>query len=264
MKILGRTQPLGRYPIMQCLTVIKRLGFDGAEICLENADISPGLLTEARACEIGEYARALGLAPYSISYHKDYIHDDTEFELTRRAIQLTPIFGASVFVFAGAPAKADHAAEWQRVVDRTGELVRAAESSNVVLAEEFEPGFIVGSTHDLLRLFAAIPSAFLAANLDLGHAFLCDPDPLESIRLLKDKVVHCHVENMRSGVHAHMLPWEGDMALKDYMTALYGIGFDGGLALDLYLHDYEAVAPECCTYLNNLLREVKSKGAIDR
>lgn len=257
MKILGRTQPLARYPILQCLTVIKQLGFDGAEICLENADIAPEKLTEVRAREVGKHTRALGLAPYSISYHKDYIHDDAELELTRRAIQLTPSFGASVFVFAGAPAKADHTAEWQRAVDRTGELVREAESCDVVLAQEFEPGFIVGSTDDLLRLFTAIPSPHLAANLDLGHAFLCDPDPLESIRLLQDKIVHCHVENMRTGVHAHMLPWEGDMALKDYFTTLHDIGFTGGLALDLYLHDYEAVAPECCTYLTSLLSEVQ-------
>ena len=45
MKLLGRTQPLSRYPIGECLSVIRRLGFDGVELCLENPDLAPGLLT---------------------------------------------------------------------------------------------------------------------------------------------------------------------------------------------------------------------------
>lgn len=41
MKVCGRTQPLAHYPIGLCLEAIKRLGFDGVEICLENEDLRP-------------------------------------------------------------------------------------------------------------------------------------------------------------------------------------------------------------------------------
>jgi len=41
MQILGRTQPLAKYPVLRALEVIKALGFDGVEICLENEDMAP-------------------------------------------------------------------------------------------------------------------------------------------------------------------------------------------------------------------------------
>ena len=253
MKIMGRTQPLAKYPILDCLRVLKELGFDGVEICLENPDLTPAHLTDSGAQNVAERVNELGLAPHSVSYHKDYIYDDNEFELTKKAISLTPRFGASIFVFAGTTKRTGDAAEWQRMVERTRELVNLAENNGIVLAMEFEPGFIVGSTQELLKLFSALPSAHLAANLDLGHAFLCDADPMASIQQLGQKIVHCHVENMKQGVHEHLLPWEGDMALDTYMLALQQVGYTGGLALDLYKHDYEAVASKSIIYLRQLM-----------
>lgn len=248
MKIFGRTQPLARYPILDCLSVLHCLGFDGVELCMENDDLAPAVVTPQLAAEVRERATALFPA-YSVGYHKDYIYDDTFFELTRRAIALTPDFGADILVFSGTHKRTGDAAEWQRMIERTRVLVDVAASYNVVLAQEFEPGFIVGSTADLLRLFDAIPSPHLAANLDLGHVFLCDPDPLDAIRQIGDKIVHGHVENMARGIHDHLLPHEGDMDLGAYIRTLAEVGFAGGLALDLYKHDYEAIAPAAIAYL---------------
>lgn len=253
MYILGRTQPLSAHPIHECLGLIRRLGFDGVEICLENPDLAPERLTEQQAKAIGARVAELGLRPHSVSYHKDYIYDDVQFELTRKAIRLTPHFGTNIFVFAGTSKRTRDAAEWDRMLDRTKALVDLAGECGVVLAQEFEPGFIVGSTAALLRLFEAVPSPHLAANLDLGHAFLTDPDSLASIRQLRGKIVHCHIEGMKAGVHRHLLPQEGDMDLSAYLSTLAEVGFGGGLALDLYLHDYQAVAPGCIAFIRGLL-----------
>jgi len=244
MKVSGRTQPLfPRYGIDESLVVIKRLGFDGVEICLEIDEIAPARLTPQRASAIGEQAVSLGLSPHVIGYHKNYIYDDALFELTQVAIRLAPSFGTKVLIFAGAPAQAGDTDAWQRMLARTRLLVKLAEDYEVTLAQEFEPGFIVGSTADLLRLFDAIPSPNLVANLDLGHVFLCDPDPIAAIRQVGPKIAHAHIENMRAGMHDHMLPSEGDMDLPAYLSTLREVGFDGALALDLYKYDYEEVAP---------------------
>lgn len=248
MMIFGRTQPLAHYPILDCLAVLHRLGFDGVELCMENDDLSPAVVTPQFAAEVRARATAL-FRVYSVGYHKDYIYDDGFFELTKRAIALTPDFGAHILIFSGTHKRSGDAAEWQRMIERTRVLVDVATDHGVTLAQEFEPGFIVGSTADLLRLFDAIPSPHLAANLDLGHVFLCDPDPLDAIRQLGDKIVHGHVENMAAGVHDHLLPHEGDMELGAYLEALAEAGFTGGLALDLYKYDYEAIAPAAIAYL---------------
>jgi sugar phosphate isomerase/epimerase len=101
MQIWGRTQPVSEKPIEQVLTAMKTVGFEGVELCLENPDIAPENLTEQRAQELGAMLKKTGFQNYSISYHKNYIYDDRELELTLKAIRLLPHFGANIFVFAG-------------------------------------------------------------------------------------------------------------------------------------------------------------------
>ena len=243
----GRTQPLARYPVDAALAIVKRLGFDGVEICLENPDLAPANLTHERVQQLGTCCDALGLAR-SMSYHMDYIYDDTILADTRKAIALAPACGARVFIISGTrdPGRAD---AWPRMVERTRELVQAAEAAGVTLALEFEPDFIVGSTAALHRLFDAIPSPHLQANLDLGHVFLCDPDPMQAIAGLAGRIAHGHIENMAHGVHCHLPPWTGDMDLRAYLQALAAIDFHGPLALDLYNEDYEAIGTRALTCL---------------
>lgn len=256
MKLSGRTQPLyPRYSILDALAVIRRLGFDGVEICLETDELLPGSLTTAQITTIREQVQSLNLSPHVLGYHKDYIFDDELFERSKTAIRQTRAFGTNILIFSNAVKRAGDLAEWARMVDRTRLLVKLAEDEGVILAQEFEPGFIIGSTAGLLRLFDAIPSPNLAANFDLGHAFLTDPDPLAAIRQVGPKIVHGHVENMRADLHDHLLPQEGDMDLGAYLSALAQTGFTGSLALDLYKYDYEAIAPEALHYLRSFLRE---------
>jgi sugar phosphate isomerase/epimerase len=257
IKLSGRTQPLEHYPCLEALEVIQRLGFEGVEVCLETAEMAPDKLTDETIAAVRERIAALGLAPHVIGYHRDYVYDDREFDLTRRAIVATPAFGAELLLFSGPPKRTADQAEWDRMIARTAELVNLAEKHGVILAQEFEPGFIVGSTAELLRLFEELPSPYLAANADLGHLFLCDPDPIASIHAIGPKIVHGHVENMSTGVHNHELPTEGDMVLGRYFEALHAIGFDGALALDLYRHDYEAVAREQLAYMRALIAAVE-------
>ena len=256
MKIYGRTQPLSKYPIYECLGVIARLGFDGVEICLENKDIAPDKLDDLHIETIRERLNDLGIGTYSVSYHRDYIHNDDGLQQVKSVIEMVRSFGTEIFVFGDTTKRSGDEEEWKLMIDRTRVLAEMASHHGITIAKEFEPGFIVGSTADLLRMFDEIPSPYLAANLDIGHVFLCDPAPIEAIHQLGDKIAHCHIENMRTGVHDHMLPHEGDMDLSLYLKALTEVGFDGGMALDLYRHDYEAVAGESIAYIRGLLNEI--------
>ena len=178
MKILARTQMLSQYSILDSLAVIKALGFDGVEICVERKDWSLNSLDSIPVEAIRERVVDLNLAPYSFSLHQDYVYNDVIFEMTKAAIQMTPAFGTNIFVFGGAKKRTGDKNEWNRMVDRTRILTAIAEDHGVILAKEFEPEFVVGSTQELIQLFDEIPSTHLAANLDLGHVFICDPQPV--------------------------------------------------------------------------------------
>jgi sugar phosphate isomerase/epimerase len=253
MHISARTQMLDRCSVLDSLEVIKRLGFDGVEIGFLRKDWSVIPLSEMPVAAIRERAAALGLGPNVVSFHSDYVYNDAVLERILEVIPAVHGFGTDILIVNGAKKQAGDAAEWQAMVDRTRTLVDAAEAHDVILALEFEPGFVVGSTADLLRLLTDIPSPHLAANLDLGHVFLCDPDPMAAIAELGDKIAHCHIEDMPAGKHDHRLPGEGDMDLGAYIRALREAGFDGGMALDLYAYDYEAVAEEAVAYLKELV-----------
>ena len=238
-----------RETLPERIQAIGELGFDGAEVCLEKKDWEVYTLTDKLAEEVKIATEEAGYAWYSLSFHQDYIYDDGKYEETKRVIPLVPKAGASILVFSGCRKKTGDLEEWRRKIERTKRLVEIAEDNGVVLAEEFEPNYIVGTTQELTRMFDEIDSESLCANLDVGHAFLSDPDPVASIRELKGKLVHCHIEGMGSGEHKHLLPWEGDMDVSNIINALREIGFAGGLALDLYRDDYEEISVECIRFL---------------
>ena len=256
MKILGRTQMLSQYSILDSLEVIKKLGFDGVEICVERKDWSLDDLNSIPVEAIRERVDELNLAPHSFSLHQDYVYDDELFKMTKTAIQMTPSMGTNIFVFSGAKKRTGDKNEWNRMVDRTRILTSIAEDCGVVLAKEFEPEFVVGSTQELIQLFEEVPSPHLAANLDLGHVFICDSQPLDSIPQLSEKIIHCHISGMPEMIHDHLLMSEGDMDLPVYLHALKDIGFNGGMALDLYKYDYEAVAEESILCFHDLLAQI--------
>ena len=253
MQILARTQMLHRYSVLESLDVIKNLGFDGAEIGFLRMDWSMITLADIPIAAIRERMAALGLGPNSVSMHCDYVFDDINLACIKEVIPVVHDLGTHILIINGAKKRTGDDEEWALMVKRTRELVRVTEAYDVILALEFEPDFIVGTTADLLKLFAEVPSPNLAANLDLGHVFLCDPEPLSAIAQLGEKIVHCHVEDMPTGRHDHRLPGEGDMDLGAYIHALRKAGFDGPMALDLYAYDYEASAKDALAYLRQVL-----------
>ena len=255
MYISARTQMFHRYSVLDSLNIIKKLGFDGVEIGFLRADWSMIPPDEMPVAAIRERLAQLGLSPNAVSMHADYIFDDGILARIKETIPVVRDFGTHILIINGAKQRSGDAAEWQLMVERTRTLVEVAEAHDVVLALEFEPDFVVGSTADLLRLFAEIPSPNLAANLDIGHVFLCDPDPLDAIAQLGAKIVHCHIEDMPTGQHDHRLPGAGDMDLGAYIRALRSAGFDGAMALDLYAYDYEAIAKDTVALLHRLIAE---------
>jgi sugar phosphate isomerase/epimerase len=161
-------------------------------------------------------------------------------------------FEANVFVFSSIWCQEPTDAEWNLLKARTQPMIEAAEAAGVTLAQEPEPNFLIGSTAAMHHFMELVPSPRLGVNMDIGHCFLRDPDPMAAIRSLKGRIVHCHVENMPKGEHRHLPPDEGDMNLAEYFDVLAEIGFRGGMALDLYKVDYLAVAERTLPMLRQL------------
>jgi sugar phosphate isomerase/epimerase len=252
MYLAGRNQVLAELPLVESFRGLRAAGFDAVELCHEHRGMSVERMSVDFAADIAAMLAETELRASAAGWHCDYTARDERYEDVQQLIPLTPVYGTDVFIIACSGAGGDQDL-WPQAVERTRRLCEIAEGNGVRLALEYEPRFLVHDRASLCRLMDAVGSEALCANLDLGHAFLAEDDPLATIRELGSRVVHCHVENMASGAHKHLLPWEGDMDLGAYFQALASAGFDGALALDLYGLDYLGEAPRCVNYLRALL-----------
>jgi sugar phosphate isomerase/epimerase len=259
MKLTGRTQMLwDRYSLSDSLGIIRKLGFEGAEICLENKhfELVPTLLEDHVISHTREVCQTLGLNANSVGCHIDFVHDDFCFDMLKKAIPKIRGFGTDIFILGSCKQVANREEEWRVMNKRLAEMAALAEDHGVLLAPEPEIHCIIRTTADMLELFERIPSDALKVNLDIGHAFLTDEEPLRSIELLGDRIVHLHFENMYRGWHSHQPPSRGDMNLADYFKTLQRVGFDGPAALDMYNVELADVAPEALRFVRAILKEI--------
>lgn len=258
MKLYGRTQMLDKYSFDRSFEVMKGLGFDGFEICLENRkwEVRQEILDSEYIKICKNKLTQLNIKDYSFSYHCNYIYSDLSFNYMKKAIKAANELEAKIFIFSGTKKQTFDKNEWKLMINRTRELVKIAEGYNVILANEPEPNFIIGNIDELLELFNEIPSDYLCCNMDLGHAFLCEAYPLEAISKVGKKIVHVHIENMKKDIHCHLQPNEGDMDLLQYLKALKELEFNGGMALDIYNGDYEQFSSASVKYIKDLISKI--------
>ncbi|MFI3236681.1 MAG: sugar phosphate isomerase/epimerase family protein [Lachnospiraceae bacterium] len=242
MKLTGRTMMKYSLAMEDRIAALKDCGYDGIELCF--VDESFQFISDFTKKEYADYilscCKKHEITIESVSFHCGYIFDDVKYEQLKLAIKAAPLYGVKTLITSnsGKRWECDQDADWDIFIERTRVLVGLAEEADIILAMEFEPGMVCGTTAELHKMFDAVPSDHLMANLDLGHVFLCDPDPIAAILSLKGKVAHAHIENMLRGVHRHLPPHLGDMYLPDYINALKDIEFDGAMAFDLYGFGY--------------------------
>ena len=262
MYILGRTQMIPTDSYEDAVRRIMAKGFDGVEIGIynRNFEIRESFFEEDFAERMKVCMAENGVKAYSVGAHMDYTESEEKLRAVINAVKVTAKLGAKQMIINGAIRKEEipYEEQWNKFIENTKQICAEAERQNVYLAMEFEPGFVADNTEKMLKAFKEIHSPMLLVNADIGHVFLQDGDPMEALTKCRGLIIHAHLENMATGVHNHLVPWEGDMDLKEYLTKLKELGFDGNASLDVYQYDYEAVAEESVAYLKGVLSEIES------
>ena len=234
-KVGFRTAGFHEWAIERALAELARIGYDGVEICLEHPDCRPSDLTPQRSAELAHACRDLGLEVASVSYHGDVEPQPERRRNARLALDLVRPFGTDILILNGRRVElndeAEGLAELEALLD---ELLPRAAELGVRLALEPEPGLATGSSDQMLQLIRRRDSDFLGVNLDVGHAYLTDPDVCASIPALGPSIFHTHVEGMPAGEHRHLLPGEGDLDLAAVCAALADTGYAGYYTVDLF------------------------------
>jgi len=136
----------------------------------------------------------------------------------------------------------DSAALWKRLEDEMCFLLNHAERSGIRLALEPEPGMFIETMDQFSRLHDAMEHPLFGLTLDVGHVHcLRDGDSASYIERWRNKLFNIHIEDMKQGVHEHLMFGEGDMAFAPIFDALRGIAYAGPVNIELSRHSHDAV-----------------------
>jgi L-ribulose-5-phosphate 3-epimerase len=170
---------------------------------------------------------------------------ERRLDFLRRAITIARRLGADVVSFWSG--RADEPAPREtllaRLVDGCRQLCDRAADRGVRLAFEPEPGMFIDTMPAFAELQAQVAHPALGLTLDIGHLYCLHEEPAAPhIQRWRDLLWNVHLEDMRRGVHDHLMFGEGEIDFTEVRTALEEVHYAGGVHIELSRHSHDAVA----------------------
>lgn len=128
----------------------------------------------------------------------------------------------------------------ERLADSLRPVLRHATDSGVTLGFEPEPGMFIDTLKSYQRLLQWIDAPHLQLTLDVGHLWCQGELPISDyIARWGQRIVNVHIEDMRAGIHEHLMFGEGEMRFPPIIEALSRAHYKGGLHVELSRHSHE-------------------------
>lgn len=234
MKIGYRTVPFADRPLDDALETIAAAGYAAVELCLEHPELDPLKLTADRARGIRRTIDQLGLELAAVSY----LGLEDQLEVRRRrtyaAIERLPDLGAKLFIVGSRreePARLP--AQWEEAIQLYRELADRCAAYGARLAVRPQPGLVVRSSEDLVKLIRECGHPQVAATLDIAHASLTADDLSWAVYQLGSRLAHVQVADVVGREHRHLLPGEGEIDFEEVREILEGVGYPGPLVISI-------------------------------
>ncbi|MEK6799218.1 MAG: sugar phosphate isomerase/epimerase family protein [Planctomycetota bacterium] len=167
------------------------------------------------------------------------------------AIDLAAEVGAeSVSLWSGSPDdNTDRPAAHDRLIESLAGLLDRARRAGVRLAFEPEPGMVIDTMESFAEVHDALNHPSLGLTLDVGHVHcLSDGDVGEHVDRWRGKLWNVHLEDMRRGIHEHLMFGDGEMDFVPVFRALRSIDYHGPVHVELSRHGHDAVRTARCAY----------------
>jgi sugar phosphate isomerase/epimerase len=252
------TNGLSDHRIEDALALLAENGYGGVAVTLDHIHFDPfAPLLRLRAARLRAQIEALGLtcvvetgARFVLDPRRKHFPTLLSDGRLRRvdllctAVDVAVELGAPVVSMWSGIAPPDSSPErcWDLLVDGCERVLAHAERNGVTLAFEPEPGMLVERLEDYEELQRRLghPSA-LGLTLDIGHIVCLEPMSVtECVRRGADTLVHVHIEDMRRGVHEHLMFGEGEVDLDESLSVLSEVGYEGLVAVELSRHSHMA------------------------
>jgi L-ribulose-5-phosphate 3-epimerase len=129
-----------------------------------------------------------------------------------------------------------------RLVEGCKRLADYAGDRDIRLAFEPEPGMFIDTMDKFAELHAKVNHPHFGLTLDVGHLVCTGELPIGvHIRKWQKWLWNVHLDDMKPGVHDHLMFGEGTVDFADVFAALRAIDFKGIASVELSRHSYDAV-----------------------
>jgi sugar phosphate isomerase/epimerase len=162
----------------------------------------------------------------------------------RRAIEIASELDSDAVAFWSGSLRADvsrdEAMRW--LVAGCQQVLDLAMARNVRLAFEPEPGMFIERMRDFEELLHSLAHAPLGLTIDIGHLHCLNDGAIPNVlEQWSERLWNVHIEDMRHGVHDHLLFGEGEIVFPPILAKLREIAYAGGVHVELSRHSHDAV-----------------------
>jgi len=261
MRFGYNTNGFAHHRLEDALAILAELGYESVAITLDHHALSP--YEPDRAVQQAQIRKLLGrlklrcaietgarfLLDPRRKHHPTLISATVEararrIEFLRSAVDIAREFDAVAVSFWSGAADDDAPAEvlMERLVEGCLRLCDYAAARGVRLAFEPEPGMFVDSMRRFAELQERVKHPQFGLTIDVGHLHCQGETPIaDHLRHWSPLLWNIHIEDMRRGVHDHLMFGQGEIDFGPVLRALEDIGYAGGVNVELSRHSHDAV-----------------------
>jgi sugar phosphate isomerase/epimerase len=256
------TNGFAHHRLEDAIAIMAELGYCGVALTLDVHHLNPlveddlpyrtnvvldDLLTYKLRCVIETGARFL-LDPLE-KHQPTLISADSDDRYCRLAfleecVDVAKNLGADAVSFWSGTATDDASPRrlMSRLVDGCKRLADAAAKKNVRLAFEPEPGMFIDTMDKFAELHQKVNHPSFGLTIDIGHLVCNGEMPVgRFLEQWKHVLWNVHIEDMRRGVHDHLMFGDGEVDFADVFGGLRAANYSGGVYVELSRHSFDAV-----------------------
>ncbi|MFO0901806.1 MAG: sugar phosphate isomerase/epimerase family protein [Pirellulales bacterium] len=261
MRIGYNTNGFAHHAPLDALSILAELGYRSIAVTLDHQCLNP--FAPDLSQQLADYQRRiaqLGLHTVVETGARFLLDPRTKHEPTlvtadaagrarrvdflKRAIDIAAQLGSDCISFWSGIVRdaAPTEAVWRRLVESLQPVLDHASHRQVAIGFEPEPGMFIDTMNRYDELVERLGApAHFRLTLDVGHLHCQGETPLaDYIHRYAPQLVNVHLEDMRAGVHDHLMFGEGEIDFRSVMTAFRDIQYAGGIHVELSRHSHEA------------------------
>ncbi len=242
-KISLFSQSLWAVDLREAIKIAGEVGYEAIEIACREPHMTLQMAKEQHR-EIMKWVKRAGLEVSALSLFTNFTDpDQREYSIdsTCEFISLAKYFNTDIVkIMPGGPSSLEATDEdFANFKEAILKCVKVAEKERVRIVVETHLRMLSDTTSSTQRILGDISSPWFGVNLDICNVFLGGDDPVESIDILKPRIMHFHIKDARriDGGYEFTNLGEGEMNYIPILKRLKEIGYSGYLSIECLTQD---------------------------